>query len=55
MFKPIQDFYEKYSSKTVLALMLIWVILLVFGTIAEIFDIEWVLDWTIWRPPGKYK
>jgi len=34
--------------------LFIYLILLIIGVIAEIFDIEPILDWWIWRPPGKY-
>lgn len=53
MFRGIRSFCQKYSSDVVLALLLGWVVLLVVGTIAEIFSIAWILDWPIWRPPGK--
>ena len=53
MFRRIRDFCEKHSSEFIVALFLGWVVLLVVGTIAEIFDIAWILDWPIWRPPGK--
>lgn len=55
MFKSIQVFWDKHSSEVTLFLMVVWVVLLIVGTIAEIFDIKWVLSWPIWQPPGKYK
>jgi len=53
MFRRMRGFCEKHSSEFIVALLLGWVVLLVVGTVAEIFDIAWILDWPIWRPPGK--
>lgn len=46
-------FFAKYGGKLLLIGFIIYFSLLVTGVIAEIFDIEWILDWWIWRPPGK--
>jgi len=53
MFRQVRTFWEKHSSDFFVALFLLWVVLLIVGTIAEVFDITWILDWPIWRPPGK--
>jgi hypothetical protein len=47
-----REFWRHYSSWIVVALMVIWVFLLIIGTIAEVFHIEKILSWAIWRPPG---
>ena len=52
VFKQGQGFWKNYRSGIVLALMVIWVLLLILGTIAEVFDIQKILSWPIWRPPG---
>jgi hypothetical protein len=46
-------FWDKYGSWLFLGGFTIYLILLIIGVIAEIFDIESILDWWIWRPPGK--
>jgi hypothetical protein len=48
-----KGFFGKHGDKIFLAALLVWFVLLVIGVIAEIFDIESVLDWWIWKPVGK--
>ncbi len=37
-----------------LAVLILYVFLLGLGTVGEVWDIEWILDLPIFRPPGKY-
>lgn len=37
-----------------MAILLLYVFLLGLGTVGELWDIEWILDLPIFRPPGKY-
>jgi hypothetical protein len=46
-------FFNKYGPVLFLIGFLIYIALLITGTIAEIFDIQPILDWWIWRPPGR--
>lgn len=39
--------------KVFLVLLAGYLVLLGIGVAAEMFDIEPVLDWWLWRPPGK--
>ena len=49
-----QSFFQKNKDKLGLAVFLIYVLLLGLGTIGEIWEIEWILDLPLFRPPGKY-
>jgi hypothetical protein len=48
-----KGFFDKYGANIVLAALFLYVILLLTGTIAEIFHIDSILNWWIWRPVGK--
>jgi hypothetical protein len=48
-----KDFFDKYGVNIILVVLVLYVILLLIGTIAEIFHIDSILDWWIWRPVGK--
>jgi hypothetical protein len=47
------SFPAKYGPYLIMGGLIIYVILLTIGTIAEIFNIQSILDWWIWSPPGK--
>ena len=49
----IKGFFKKHGPEIGLAVLIIYVILLGIGTIAEIFEIQWILDWWIFRSPGR--
>ena len=49
-----QKFFKKNKEKLVLAGLVVYVLLLGLGTIGEIWEIEWILDLPLFRPPGKY-
>lgn len=49
----IRGFFKKHGPEIGLAVLIIYVILLGIGTIAEVFDIQWILDWWIFRSPGR--
>ena len=49
----IKGFFKKHSPEIGLAILIIYVILLGIGTIAEVFEIQWILDWWIFRSPGR--
>ena len=55
--KPLQrikQFGSKYKGEIGLAVLILYVFLLGLGTVGEIWDIEWILNLPIFRPPGKY-
>ncbi|MBC8284330.1 MAG: hypothetical protein H8E32_11000 [Nitrospinae bacterium] len=49
-----QNFFQKNKEKLGLAALVAYVLLLGLGTIGEIWEIEWILDLPLFRPPGKY-
>lgn len=51
----ISGFFRKHGSTIGLVALIGYVILLGIGVTAEVFRIQWILDWWIWSPPGKFK
>ena len=49
-----QNFFKKNKEKFGLGALVVYVFLLGLGTIGEIWEIEWILDLPLFRPPGKY-
>ena len=55
--KPLQrirEFGLKYKGEIGIAFLLFYIFLLGLGTVGEVWDIEWIHDLPIFRPPGKY-
>ncbi len=50
----VPSFWNRHKSEIGLAAVILYVFLLTLGTIGELFDIEWILDLPLFRPPGKY-
>lgn len=50
----IKKLIQKNKSRIGMAVLLIYVFLLGLGTVGELWDIQWILDLPIFRPPGKY-
>jgi hypothetical protein len=48
-----QNFYQKNKTKFGLGVLVAYVLLLGLGTVGEIWEIEWILDLPLFRPPGK--
>lgn len=49
----IKGFFKKHGPEIGLGVLILYVILLGIGTIAEIYEIQWILDWWIFRSPGR--
>ena len=45
---------SRYKSEIGLTILILYVFLLGLGTIGELWEVEWILDLPIFRPPGKY-
>lgn len=45
---------QKYKGQIGIGILVLYVFLLGLGTIGEIWEIEWILDLPLFRPPGKY-
>jgi hypothetical protein len=54
LFLRIKNLGSKYKGEIGLSILFLYVFLLALGTIGEVWDIEWILDLPIFRPPGKY-
>ncbi len=50
----IKSFVQQYKGLIGIAIMVLYVFLLGLGTIGEIWEVEWILDLPLFRPPGKY-
>lgn len=48
-----KGFFAKHGPNIFLAGLVIYLILLTIGIIAEIFDIQSILDWWIWSVPRR--
>ena len=54
LFQRIKLFCSRYKGEIGLTFLILYVFLLGLGTVGEVWDIEWILDLPIFRPPGKY-
>jgi hypothetical protein len=50
----IKSLVQKYKGQFGVGLLVLYVFLLGLGTIGEIWEVEWILDLPLFRPPGKY-
>ncbi len=50
----LKSLAQKYKGQFGIGLLVLYVFLLGLGTIGEIWEIEWILDLPLFRPPGKY-
>jgi hypothetical protein len=50
----IKALVQKYKGQIGISIMVLYVFLLGLGTIGEIWEVEWILDLPLFRPPGKY-
>jgi hypothetical protein len=52
-FGGIVGFFRRRGPEIFLAILLLYVILLGIGVFAEVFKVQSILDWWIWRAPGS--
>ncbi|MDA0692361.1 MAG: hypothetical protein O3C58_10865 [Nitrospinae bacterium] len=50
----LRQYFYKYKAGIGLFVLVLYVLLLGLGTIGEIWEVEWILDLPLFRPPGKY-
>ncbi len=50
----LRQCFHKYKAGFGLLVLILYVLLLGLGTIGEIWEVEWILDLPLFRPPGKY-
>jgi len=56
-YPPLQRaklFFSEHKGTIGFGFLIVYVFLLGLGTIGELWDVEWILDLPIFRPPGKY-
>ena len=53
-FQRIKHVGSKYKGEIGLTVLILYVFLLGLGTVGEVWNVEWILDLPIFRPPGKY-
>lgn len=54
---PLQgfrEFFQKYKAGIGLSVLVLYILVLGLGTIGEIWEVDWILDLPLFRPPGKY-
>ena len=54
---PLQgfrQFFQQYKTAIGLTVLILYILVLGLGTIGEIWEVEWILDLPLFRPPGKY-
>lgn len=54
---PLQgfrQFFQRNKTGIGLGVLVLYILLLGLGTIGEIWEVEWILDLPLFRPPGKY-
>lgn len=49
-----RQYFQKYKTGIGLTVLILYILLLGLGTIGEIWEVEWILDLPLFRPPGKY-
>lgn len=49
-----RQYFQKYKAGIGLTILVLYIVLLGLGTIGELWDVEWILDLPLFRPPGKY-
>ena len=54
LFQSIKLIGSKYKGEIGLGVLILYVFLLGLGTVGEVWDVEWILDLPLFRPPGKY-
>jgi hypothetical protein len=53
-FQRIKFFVSRYKGEIGLGVLILYVFLLGLGTVGEVWDVEWILDLPLFRPPGKH-
>lgn len=54
LFSRVKELTRNYKGEIGMAILILYVFLLGLGTVGELWDVEWILDLPIFRPPGKY-
>jgi len=49
----VKGFFSRRGPEIFLVILLIYVVLLGIGVFAEVFKVQSILNWWIWRAPGS--
>ncbi len=49
-----RQLFHRHKAGIGLGVLVLYIALLGLGTIGEIWEVEWILDLPLFRPPGKY-
>lgn len=49
-----RQFFQQNKAGIGLGVFVLYILLLGLGTIGEIWEVQWILDLPLFRPPGKY-
>ncbi|VAX32891.1 hypothetical protein MNBD_NITROSPINAE05-34 [hydrothermal vent metagenome] len=49
-----RHFFQQYKTGIGLGVLVLYLLLLGLGTVGEVWEVEWILDLPLFRPPGKY-
>ena len=49
----VKVFFKKHGAEIGLAALVIYLVLLAVGVFAEVFKMQWILDWWIFQPPSR--
>ena len=50
----MKGFWSRHKGRIGLGILALYVFLLGLGTVGELWEIEWILDLPLFRPPGKF-
>ncbi len=53
ILNKFREYFTKYKSQIGMTFLVIYIATLGLGTIGELWDVEWILDLALFRPPGK--
>lgn len=52
--EQLRQYFQKYKAGLGLTILILYILLLGLGTVGEIWEVDWILDLPLFRPPGKY-
>ena len=53
ILNKFREYFAQYKTQIGMTFLVIYIATLGLGTIGELWDVEWILDLPIFRPPGK--
>jgi hypothetical protein len=47
--KKLKEYFQRYKNEAICLLIVLYIIVLGFGVVGEIFNIKWILDLPVFR------